>query len=602
VTLRAALLTVLWVWPLAADATPQMPRDQPRAMSAAAGRIAGRVVSAGADSRPLRRARVTLNGSALLSGRTAITSDEGTFVFDALPAGQYSIGVVKSGYISTAYGATGPGRAGLPITVSVGGEQTITVIVPRGSVITGMLADAGGQPLPGLRVRALTYRIMPPGGERRLIEVPGSAVVSDDRGVYRIFGLPAAEYAVSVQPGPGAEAYTAGLRTASGAEIRQALAEVRQSRDRRGSPVSSPRPSAAAEAQGRMTFAPVFHPGTSSASEARLLSLGPGEERTGADIEIGYVPVARIGGSVIGGGGGASAAYVRLVPDPADTLADSAAFRGTITDAAGAFGFDNLPPGRYTVTARSSSDGGTPLRYDPATSLWASTEVVLDGQDIPDIVLTPVPGLTIEGRIVFTGQRPPPSLAGFGGMGLPLSSRGMPGSQPAVALTSPDGRLRIPSVPPGLYGADFTLGIRKPIGAWWLKSVAIDGREALDAPLELRSSLEGVTVTFADTASELRGRVASSAGQAAANCLVVVFPAERASWFFNSRRIASIPLDAQGRYVVRNLPAGDYLIVARNDLDTFEWFNPLTLEKLAPSAAKVTIRNDDPVTFDITVR
>jgi hypothetical protein len=63
-----------------------------------------------------------------------------------------------------------------------------------------------------------------------------------------------------------------------------------------------------------------------------------------------------------------------------------------------------------------------------------------------------------------------------------------------------------------------------------------------------------------------------------------------------------VPVDAEGRYVVRNLPAGDYLIVARADLDQFEWFNPLTLEKLAPAAAKLTIRNDEAVTFDLAVR
>jgi hypothetical protein len=53
--------------------------------------------------------------------------------------------------------------------------------------------------------------------------------------------------------------------------------------------------------------------------------------------------------------------------------------------------------------------------------------------------------------------------------------------------------------------------------------------------------------------------------------------------------------------VVRNLPAGDYLIVARADLDQLEWFNPLTLDKLAASAAKLTIRNDEVVTHDITL-
>ena len=135
-------------------------------------------------------------------------------------------------------------------------------------------------------------------------------------------------------------------------------------------------------------------------------------------------------------------------------------------------------------------------------------------------------------------------------------------------------------MPPGTYWPDYSAGIRSPIGAWWLKSIAIDGREMLDAPLELRASTAGATVTFADTASVLGGRVVFATGEPATNCTVVVFPVERTAWFFNSRRIAAAPLDAQGRYVVRNLPAGDYLIVARADLDQLEWFNPATLEQL----------------------
>ena len=45
-----------------------------------------------------------------VSGRTTITRDDGTFVFEGLPTGQYALAAVKSGYIGLQYGATGPGR------------------------------------------------------------------------------------------------------------------------------------------------------------------------------------------------------------------------------------------------------------------------------------------------------------------------------------------------------------------------------------------------------------------------------------------------------------------------------------------------------------
>jgi hypothetical protein len=349
-----------------------------------------------------------------------------------------------------------------------------------------------------------------------------------------------------------------------------------------------------------VAFAPVFYPGTASPSQARLVTLGPGEERTAIDIEVDYVPVARISGAVIAAAGGARS-YVRLVPDPDETVMGQTAFRGVTTEADGAFAFDGVPPGRYVVAARTSSDGSMALRYDANTSLWASTELLVQGQDITNVTLTPVPGITLEGRLVFQGQRPPPRLSEFRMLGVPLSSRTSPGGSP-VAVATEDGRFRMYGTPPGIYWPDFTLGIRTPIGSWWLKSIAIDGREALDAPLTLNAGTTGVTVTFADTASELRGRVAFASGEPAANCTVVVFPAEKAGWFFNSRRIAAAPLDGQGRYLIRNLPAGEYLIVARADLDQLEWFNPGTLEKLAAAAAKLTIRGDETVSYDIALR
>lgn len=595
-----ALVAVLWS---SAMAAAQVPRDRPRAVPVAAGRIVGKVVSAGPDAKPLRRARVTLNGSALKPGRTTITQDDGTFVFDAVPPGQYFIAAVKSGYISLAYGATGPGRPGLAVTVASGTQQTIVIAVPRGSVITGRLTDGTGQPLPGLQVRALTYRILRPAGDRQLVEVPGTTVVTDDRGVYRIFGLASGEYAVIVRPGAGAEAFTAGLRTVTAADVRQALAEVRQSRDRRtpGLPAAKPpRSDYAAEPAGRVAFAPVFYPGTTRASQARLITVSPGEERTAIDVELEYVPVARIAGTVIGAGGASSPAYVRLVPDPQETLAGQTGFRNITTSPDGTFAFDNVPPGRYVLAARASSDGSTALRYDAARALWASTELVIDGQDILNLTLSPQPGITLEGRLVFQGQRSPPRLSELRGMGLPLTSRTVPGSP--MAVIDGDGRFAVYGMPAGTYWPDFQAGTRNPIGAWWLKSIAIEGREMLDAPLELRNSSTGATVMFADTASDLRGRAVLATGEPATNSTVVVFPVDRAGWFFNSRRIAAVPVDGEGRYVVRNLPAGDYLIVARADLEQLEWFNPLTLEKLTASATKLTIRNDEAVTLDIVVR
>ena len=76
--------------------------------------VAGVVVEADPQAQPVRRAIVTLSGTELPRGRTAITDDTGRFAFDALPAGRFTVSVTKAAYLAGAYGATRPGRPGIP--------------------------------------------------------------------------------------------------------------------------------------------------------------------------------------------------------------------------------------------------------------------------------------------------------------------------------------------------------------------------------------------------------------------------------------------------------------------------------------------------------
>ena len=91
--------------------------------------------------------------------------------FDGLPPGQYARCSEKRIHHDRARRdkAGPPGTAGDHYP---GVQQMITIAVPRGSVITGMLTDSNGQPLSGLQVRALTYPITPPAGDRELVPIP----------------------------------------------------------------------------------------------------------------------------------------------------------------------------------------------------------------------------------------------------------------------------------------------------------------------------------------------------------------------------------------------------------------------------------------------
>ena len=91
------LLTVLgWAAPQAANVSPAM-------VPAGGYRIAGTVVSK-VDGRPLARARITVrDANDPKKFEFIITSENGKFEFNGVPAGKYSLNGAKRGFIAASY-------------------------------------------------------------------------------------------------------------------------------------------------------------------------------------------------------------------------------------------------------------------------------------------------------------------------------------------------------------------------------------------------------------------------------------------------------------------------------------------------------------------
>jgi Carboxypeptidase regulatory-like domain len=550
-------------------------RDARPAPAVGTATVAGIVVSADAQARPLRRARVTINGAGMGLGRTAITADDGTFAFTGLPAGSYGLAAAKDGYVPISAGPLPPGQRPARIAVASGETQKVTLRLPRGGVITGVILDVDGQPAAGMPVTALARRYIGNQGERRYVPVNAAPVSSsDDRGMYRIYGLPAGEFVVAVQP--------RNLQVGLGAT------EVRTM-------------SRGTVSDRSVTLAQVFHSGATDLGRATPVAVRAGEERSGIDIQLQYVPIATISGTVTARPGWD---HVAVTMARADEVAGFEPIRSAHTAADGRFTLNGVPPGRYRVwaTSRASSTAGAPTTMTPGALGVAVIEIAVEGEDITNLALSLEPGLVIAGRLVFEATRPAPAipamrtvvpvLLGITGAGMPSPSLNIEGST-----------FRAEGIAPGPYRAVAALqGVRAPIGPWWLKSLVVSGRDLLDAPLDLRQSVDDAVATFADAASELSGTVRDAQGNIAADAVIVAFSTDRATWFFNSRRVAGVRPDAQGRYAIRNLPPGEYRIAATADLEQMEWFDPTVLERLLPSAATITITGVEKKTHDLVIR
>jgi hypothetical protein len=348
----------------------------------------------------------------------------------------------------------------------------------------------------------------------------------------------------------------------------------------------------------------VFHPGATEVARASRVTVAAGEERGGTDIQLQYVPLATLSGTVtVEPGWPAYVTIVRTDEVPGfDRLLRQSA------DGEGHFSFRGVSPGQYRVMAQAKATSpltasGSPLSIEPGNVRWASADVIVDGDDVGNISLSLQPGLTIAGRVAFEGERPPPPLPTVrlpvpAFMNIANSGYVFPPAQ-----IDSGGGFTITGVLPGTYRFSSVMqGVRTPIGAWWLKSLVVNGRDLLDSPLDLRQNVDDAVVTFTDRATEIAGTLMDARGNAAPEAYVVAFSTDRSSWFFNSRRVAGVRPDAQGRFAIRNLPPGDYRIVAVSDLDQGEWFDPAVLERLLPAATAVTLTTAEKKAHDLVVR
>ena len=118
-------------------------------------RIRGRVVAA-ATGHPLLLATVTLSGGNPSVQRTVRTDSNGSYEFSTLPAGRYSFAASRAGYLEQNFDQPNP-FARYRLLELAEGEQLdgMDFRLHRGAVITGVITDETGDPLPDAWVQVM---------------------------------------------------------------------------------------------------------------------------------------------------------------------------------------------------------------------------------------------------------------------------------------------------------------------------------------------------------------------------------------------------------------------------------------------------------------
>jgi len=537
---------------------------------AGTGVIAGRVVAAD-TGRALRHARVVAGGG----GRphAASTDEQGRYRITGLTAGSYIVSAAKSGFVDGAFGQRRSSGTGTPVELADAQQAAnIDIKLARGGIVTGHVLDEEGEPLARAVVTVLRQQYVR--GQKQL--TPAGTDQTDDRGQYRVFGLPPGDYFVSANAG--------GIEQG----VRQILGDFGGAQQ----PESS-------------GYAPTYYAGVTSAADAARVKLAAAQEVTGIDFQIQVVPFATVKGVVVGG-----SATVMLLSDEAGAggLAGLAGRGGggrggfgpllggglrAVTRPDGSFSIPNVAPGKYTIIARGDAGQNGPSRT-------AMQSLVVAGEEV-NVALNPSPGVQLGGTITFEAAGSPPAsgFSGFRVMPVPLGAvAALPGGRGGrPGDITQNGQFTITDVTPGLY----SIRASAPRG-WAMKAVFLDGREVTDSPIEVKSeNVTGLNVIFTDRISSLSGNVRDARGTPIGDVTVIAFPADDRLWMPQSRQILSARTDQAGAYRLASIPAGDYLVIALDDVEPGEWFDPAFLDQIRGRATKVKIEEGEQRTQDLKV-
>jgi hypothetical protein len=209
--------------------------------------------------------------------------------------------------------------------------------VTGGGALAGVVTDEYGDPVAGVRVEAVRV------GRAADAVAPAAipAVLTDDRGAYRMFGLPSGPYVV---------------RVSTDAIVSGAVSRADQG------------------------LAPVYFPGIPSPGWATPVAVRAGREETSIDAVLSPSLAARISGRVVAAPGTPVRGTVRLLPATREWA--GAADRAPVAVRAdGTFVFVNVPPGDYVVRAAAEAGADQPSRSG------AGYVSVLDG-DPPPLTIT----------------------------------------------------------------------------------------------------------------------------------------------------------------------------------------------------------------------
>jgi protocatechuate 3,4-dioxygenase beta subunit len=493
--------------------------------------------------------------------KSVTTGADGRFTLDGITPAEYRLYATRSGgFVPGEFGQRSPAGLGIPFTLTPGQRMTgaVLALTPTGS-IAGRVYDVDGEPLARALVQALkpVYR----DGQRALTIT--QAVLSNDRGEYRLFWLTPGSYYISVKPAVEDGPY-APIRISEPARFGTFEQSTR--------PVIRSRAATNGELVEEV-LPTVYFPGTTDAAGASRVDLRPGAMADGVDVRTAApVRTRHLRGRIIDGATaqpvvGASVAAIPNSYDPGLTVPSATSRAGGEFDLAG------LLPGSYLlVSTNRGATGIMPIQVGDA--------------DVDNVMITVSNGFPLNGRITVEGQLPNDRTLPFrlelqrepGLIGMPS---GGPSFNPPAAA---DGSFTAEGIHIGDFRA--TVGFL-PQGAY-VKSMRLGTVDVLDAGLHVTGPFGNpLEIVIGANGGRLAGSVASSRDEPVFNATIVLVPEAARRRRTDLYETAST--DARGRFEMQGLTPGDYRIFAWEDVEAGAWFDPEFMRAYENRGSRVRI-------------
>jgi protocatechuate 3,4-dioxygenase beta subunit len=471
---------------------------------------------------------VVVNGIGRQTAVAQTTSDaEGKYRIGGLAPGQIEVGTFAPTYVLP----TSPMfRQGHVLNLSADeAVEGIDFKLTRGGVITGRVTDAEGKPVAEERISLNQID----DGKGPTQAIPGRTMVgrganpfmynTDDRGIYRIYGVPAGRYLVGVGDDAG------GMATPRGAGY----------------------------------YPRTYYPDTTDAAKAAIVELSEGGEAKNIDINLGLrARTYTVSGRIIDADtnqpmAGVDYSFGPLQQNQSQTFMSGGYSASTPTNANGEFRIEGVEPGRYAIMATSNSFLAAANQQRKVYSDPVQFEVT-DG-DVTDLEVKARPGLSIAGTVVTDGITDKRALATISrllvsGYVQPSSSGIQTFMSAASSPIAADGSFQLDGLKPGKVSLNVSGGSSIDSRGITVSRVVYE-RELPNGQLDLTAgqNISGVRIYLAYGTGIIRGEIKVEGGSLPADALLFT-RLQRENQFVP----LSAQVDARGRFVISGIPAGTY--------------------------------------------